>query len=201
MTGLADGIQNIPLKILPVGINYSSFTRFGKNVFIRFGSLFTMDEFDDNTAEKLKVPVNNEGNLLRKSEGLKYQAFNSRLQKELEPLVFEIDSRDKQKQKELLEIKPSSFLKALLALPAAIGWLLHAPLYLPLKKMVRRRYNGTVYFDSVLTALLVFTYPVYLLLLVLLAYLLIKSWWVLLLFLLLPLAAWAYVQVKSQLDR
>ncbi len=193
--------ENIPLKILPVGINYSSFTRFGKNVFIRFGRLFTMDAFDDTAAGRLNEPIKNEGRLLRKSEGLKYQAFNSRLQKELAPLVLEIDSRDKQKQKELLEIKPSSFLRALLALPAAIGWLLHAPLYLPLKKMVRRKYKGTVYFDSVLTALLVFTYPVYLLLLVLLAFLFIKSWWVLLLVLLLPFTAWSYVQVKSQVDR
>lgn len=175
--------ENIPLKILPVGINYSSFTRFGKNIFIRFSNLITMAEFDVNAGD-----------------GLKYQAFNTRLQKELAPLLFEIDSRDKQKQKELLEIKPSSFLKALLALPAAIGWLLHAPLYLPLKKMVWRKYKGTVYFDSVLTALLVFIYPFYLLLLVLLAFVFIKSWWVLLLFLLLPFTAWAYVQVKGQLD-
>ena len=30
--------ENIPLQILPVGINYSSFNRFGKNVFLNFGT-------------------------------------------------------------------------------------------------------------------------------------------------------------------
>src|SRR5574339_1121654 len=37
--------ENIPLKILPVGLNYSSFQRFGKNLFINFGNLFAVDEF------------------------------------------------------------------------------------------------------------------------------------------------------------
>src|SRR4030095_8998552 len=74
--------ENIPLKILPVGINYSSFQRFGKNLFVNFGNLFSVNEFDKNL-----------------SDGVFYQAFNSRLQKELRPLVFEIDKKDKVKQK------------------------------------------------------------------------------------------------------
>jgi len=36
--------QNIPLKILPVGINYSSFRTFGKNVFLKFGSLINKED-------------------------------------------------------------------------------------------------------------------------------------------------------------
>ncbi|MBK5271365.1 MAG: 1-acyl-sn-glycerol-3-phosphate acyltransferase, partial [Bacteroidia bacterium] len=34
---IASWDENIPLRVLPVGINYSSFRRFGKNVFINFG--------------------------------------------------------------------------------------------------------------------------------------------------------------------
>ena len=66
--------ENIPLKILPVGINYSSFTRFGKNIFVNFGNLFTMQRFDKNAAE-----------------GARNLAFNENIKKELVPLVFEIN--------------------------------------------------------------------------------------------------------------
>jgi 1-acyl-sn-glycerol-3-phosphate acyltransferase len=175
--------ENIPLKILAVGINYSSYRRFGKNIFINFGNLFTTDEMD-----------------AKAGEGTRNQVFNNRLQKELEPLVFEIDKKDKEKQKQLLEIKPSFLLKILLALPALIGWLVHAPLYLPLKKIALHKLRHTVHVDSVLIALLVFTYPVYLLLIVLLLFLFTKCSWVFLLLLILPFTAWSYVQVKGQLD-
>lgn len=175
--------ENIPLKILPVGINYSSFRRLGKNMFINFGNLFSASDFDKTL-----------------SDGAWNQVFNNTLQKELEPLVFEIEKNNKQKQKELLEIKPSFISKTLLAVPALIGWLVHAPLYLPLKKFVLKKIRHTVHFDSVLIALLVFIYPVYLLLIVLLLFLFTKCWWVFFLILILPFTAWSYVQVKGQLD-
>ena len=62
---------------------------------------------------------------------------------ELKPLVFEIEKNDKAKQKELLEIKPSSLTKILLAIPAAIGWLIHVPFYLPIKYWVHKKYNNS----------------------------------------------------------
>jgi len=175
--------ENIPLKILPVGINYSSFRRFGKNIFINFGNLFTTDEMD-----------------AKAGEGIRNQVFNNHLQKELVPLAFEIETNNKQKQKELLEIKPSSISKILLAIPALIGWLLHAPLYLPLKIFTLNKFRNTVHVDSVLIALLTFLYPIYLLLIVLLLFLFIKSSWVFSLLPILPFTAWSYVQLKGQLD-
>ena len=36
--------ENIPLEVLPVGINYSSFRRFGKNVIINFGNIITQED-------------------------------------------------------------------------------------------------------------------------------------------------------------
>lgn len=176
--------ENIPLKILPVGINYSSFTRFGKNIFINFGNLFTTDEMDANA-----------------SEGIRNQVFNSRLQKQLEPLVFEIEKNNKEKQKQLLEIKPSRIARILLLVPAIAGWLIHAPLYLPLKIITRYKLRNTVHIDSVLIALLVFIYPFYLLLTVLLFFFITQCWWVFFLFLIFPFTAWSYVQVKGQLDK
>jgi hypothetical protein len=104
-----------PLKILPVGINYSSFKRFGKNLFVNLGNIFTASDFDKTL-----------------SDGTWNQVFNNKLQQELSPLVFEIEKKDKKKQQELLEIDPSLLTKVLLAIPAVIGLLIHAPLYLPI---------------------------------------------------------------------
>jgi 1-acyl-sn-glycerol-3-phosphate acyltransferase len=176
--------ENVPLKVLPVGINYSSFRRFGKNVFINFGTIISKEEFD-----------------LNEAEGLRHHSFNNKLQRQFEELVFEIPKADKQKQEDLLEIKPSLLKKIILAAPAAIGWTIHAPLYLPVKRFTLTRTFNNDHYDSIMTAILLFTYPVYLLLLSLLLFLLLKSWYVFLLLPVLPFTAWSYVQLKPQLDK
>lgn len=175
--------ENIQLKVLPVGINYNSFSSFGKNVFINLGTTINKNDFD------WTVP-----------DGLRHQSFNNLLQQQLQELVFEIDKKDKEKQKELLELKPSLLKKALFLLPAAIGWLIHAPLFWPIKKTIWKKTIYTDHYDSIMTALLVFVYPFYLLIIVLLLFVFTKSWWVFLLLLILPFTAWAYVQIKGQLD-
>ena len=175
--------ENIPLKILPVGLNYSSFSRFGKNLFVNFGNLIAVNDFDKNL-----------------TDGSFNQVFNNTLQQELRPLVYEIGKTDLQKQKKLLEIKLPVFLKILLAIPAVIGWVVHAPLYLPIKYYVNKKYKNTGHVDAMQVSLSLVTYPIYLLLIVIVVFLVLKSWWVLLLFVLLPLTARSYVQLKKQLD-
>jgi len=175
--------ENIPLKILPVGINYSSFKRFGKNLFVNFGTIFTANDFDRTL-----------------SDGAWNQVFNNKLEQELHPLVFEIEKKDKKKQKELLEIKPSLLTSILLVIPAAIGWLFHAPLYLPIKYWVHKKYNDTGHLDAMQIVLPLFIYPFYLLLVTFLLFFTLNSYWVFLLMIILPFTAWSYVQVKRQLD-
>lgn len=176
--------ENIPLKVLPVGINYSSFRRFGKNLFINFGEVIEKNDI-----------------ALSQPDGIRHQSFNILLEQQLKQLVFEIGKEDKEKQRKILEIKPSALKKILLSLPAFIGWLIHWPVYLPIKNFIFKRTNLNDHYDSILIALLLFTYPVYLLLIVLLLFFFIKSWWVFLLLLILPFTAWAYMQVKGQLDK
>lgn len=176
--------ENIPLRILPVGINYSSFRRFGKNIFIFFGKLFSAADFDQSL-----------------SDGTWNQAFNAHLQKELKPLVFEIEKKDRAKQRELLEVKTNLILKIILALPAVIGWLVHAPVYIPVKNIVLKKYSRTVHVDSMLIAIPLFIYPFYLLLIISILLIFTNCWWMLLLFIVLPFTAWSFVQVKGQLDR
>src|SRR5204862_3398167 len=96
--------------------------------------------------------------------GVWNQVFNNKLQQDLSPLVFEIEKKDKKKQKELLEIKPSLLTKILFAIPAAIGWLIHAPLYLPIKYWVDKKYNNSGHVDAMQIVLPIFIYPFYLLL-------------------------------------
>jgi 1-acyl-sn-glycerol-3-phosphate acyltransferase len=176
--------ENIPLKVLPVGINYSSFSRFGKNLFINFGEAIQKEDIN-----------------MTEPDGLRYQAFNSKLQAQLEQLVFEIPKDNKQKQQELLELKPSLLKQILLSLPAAIGWVVHLPLYIPLRKIIWKRTHQNDHFDSVMTAILLFAYPLYLLLITAVMWVIIKCWWAIFLLLILPFTAWSYTQLKAQLDK
>jgi len=175
--------ENIPLEVLPVGINYSSFRRFGKNLFINFGEIISQKDFD-----------------LHEADGKKFQAFNQKLEHELHELVFEIDKKDISKQKQLLEKKPSLVSKILLFIPAVIGWLVHAPLFLPIRSFVIKRTRNNDHYDSITVAMLLFFYPLYLILLILIAILLTSNFYFLILIFALPFTAWSYVQVKGQLD-
>jgi 1-acyl-sn-glycerol-3-phosphate acyltransferase len=175
--------ENIPLRVLPVGINYSSFRRFGKNMFIHFGEIITKEDIN-----------------MSDTEGARHLAFNHLLRTQLHQLVYEIPLTDIQKQQQVLEIKPSLFKKILLFIPAMIGFLLHAPLYIPVKTFAAKatRYNG--HYDSVVTFLLYFTYPFYLLVIIAATFFFIPWWCALSLGIILPFTAWAYVQLKPQLD-
>ncbi len=176
--------ENIPLKVLPVGINYSSFFRFGKNIFLNFGELIEQDPI-----KKLEA------------DGLRHQSFNTILAQQLQQLVFEIPGADKQLQKQKLEIQQSLLKKILLFLPAVAGWITHAPLYYTVKGFTAKKTRETGHYDSVMTSILLFSYPIYLLAVVLVVTLLTGSLWSLSILLLLPFCARALVQLKPQLDR
>ncbi len=175
----------IDVKVLPVGINYSSFRRFGKNIFLNFGSVISGKDID--TGE---------------SDGKKYLAFNSCLQDGLQKLVFEIPAGDSAMQKKLLVKQSPAAAKIVLALPAIAGVLLNAPLYLPVKYFTKLRTADTDHYDSVLVALLIFLYPFYVLLVSIFIFFITGEYGISFLILLLfPFTAWAYVHLKEQRDK
>jgi 1-acyl-sn-glycerol-3-phosphate acyltransferase len=176
--------ENIPLQVLPVGINYNSFQRFGKNVFIHFGDIIKKEDIN------LKDP-----------DGLKHQTFNKQLKNQLEQVVFEISKTDKKRQSEILEIKSSVLKKIFLFIPALTGCIVHVPLFLPIKKFIYQRTLGTDHYDSVMIAILLFLYPLYLILLIAVLLILSKNWYAAFLLLILPFTAWSYIQLKPQLDK
>ncbi len=175
----ADGI---PLKILPVGINYSSFEKFGKNIKLFFGEFITDDDID-----------------LNDGLGKSIQAFNSNLQKQLAPYVFEIDKKDKEKLKSGFNVYQPAWKRIILFPLSIFGWLLHAPLYYSIKYFVIKKTNSTDHFDSVVIALLFFAYPLYVSMATLLIFLYNGQWYTFLLMLIFPVTAWAQLQMKKQI--
>jgi len=91
--------------------------------------------------------------------------------------------------------------KIFFSIPAAIGWLIHAPLYIPIKNFTCKKTVNNDHYDSILVALLLFIYPIYALLLTLTVVLVTNTpvFWSLMI--LLPFTAWAYIQLKPQLDK
>jgi 1-acyl-sn-glycerol-3-phosphate acyltransferase len=173
-----DGIE---VKVLPVGINYSSFTKFGKNVFINLGEVITSSSIN-----------------LSEADGKKNTAFNNNLQQQLQQLVYEIPKDDFIQQKDKFSVELSAFTKALLLIPAIAGCLFNAQLYLPVKAFAMRRTKSTDHYDSVIIALLIFLYPVYLFIVSAVFLLLGCSWSGLLVFIILPFTAWAFVKLKGK---
>lgn len=174
--------QDIPLKVLPIGINYSSFIRFGKNVWINIGTPITVND------------INNTG-----SEGQRLQAFNQQLRHQLQQLVWEIDKSDKEQQELRLTLPLPVSTRILLWLPALTGKLIHWPLYGPIRAFTRLKAAHNDHYDSIMLAVLLVAYPLYLLLITGLCLMLTGSYWSLLLLLVFPFTAYAAMKTNAQL--
>jgi 1-acyl-sn-glycerol-3-phosphate acyltransferase len=172
--------NNIPLKILPLGINYSSFRFFGKNMFLNFGNIISKKDFSEII-----------------SKGKFTKEFNEKLKSQLEELVFEIDKNDREKLKGHFQIKQFFLKKIILFIPATIGFISNAPLYFIIHLIIKSRAND--HYDSVMTAILFLFYPLYVLAITLIVFDLTGSVYSLLLLILLPFTVWSYLQIKKQI--
>ena len=174
--------QGIPLKIIPTGINYNSFSRFGKYVILNFGEIISRENF----------PV-----LLNENAGQKIQTFNAALKMQLEKIVLQINPTDKKALKEIFKVSVSPAKKILLFIPAVLGWLLHAPLYIPMQKLAYKKFSLTGHYNSVLLGLLFFSYPLYLVLIALALYLIGDGLWLAGVYITMPFLGYSVVQVKG----
>lgn len=172
--------NSIPLKVIPVGINYSSFNSFGKEVHIYFGDPLSYNDLPSDA-----------------SEGKQLICFNNILHNELAKIVYEIEPDENEKRKKLFHIylQPSFYI---MAIPGLIGFILHAPFYYFCKIIAVIGFRKTVHYDSSLTSLLYFIYPFYLILLfiIVINYSLLAGC---LIILIMPFLAYATVQTKYQL--
>ena len=172
--------NNIPLKVLPLGINYSSFRFYGKNMIINFGNIISKKDMD--------------GYL---SNGRSIKEFNERLQSQLGGLVYEIDANDKEKLKKYFYVKQALVKKIILFFPAIAGFIVNGPLYFAIHLTIKNRAKD--HYDSIMTGLLFFLFPLYVLALTLLIFFLTKNIYAFLLVVLVPFTAWSYLQLKKQI--
>ena len=172
--------QSVPLNVLPLGINYSSFRIFGKNVILNFGEIMTAKDFGSNV-----------------SNGKTVNDFNLKLEQQLKKLVIESDSSDKVKIKKIFFIPQPLIKKILLILPAVCGYIIHAPLYYLIILLLKKKAND--HYDSIVVGLLFILYPVYLLVITISVYFITGNLIAFLLLLLLPFTAWSLLQLKRQI--
>ncbi len=184
-------------SVLPVSLNYNSFTNFGKRLLISFGKTITKEEvasgvtegegihqFNTRISESLQAgllqPVNETGivQMLISNHTLVKQNHPSLIQSLKIKQGFAIGNGLQNiiaplKPPYLLTVSPLQLVvqilgMVLLFIPAMAGLMFNAPLYLPVKNFVQTKTKGTVFFDSVMFGLLMILYPVYWLLLSLL---------------------------------
>ena len=172
--------NKIPLQVLPLGINYSSFKFFGKNVILNFGEIMTQKDILPGTAV-----------------GRNIVAFNSILEEKLRKLVIEIDPHEKEKIKKIFYIKQPLWKKVLLFLPAVAGFLFHLPIYYAIILFIHKRAND--HHDSIVVGLLFILYPIYIVFISWLTFMLTMNPLAWMMVVLLPFTAWSYVQLKRQI--
>jgi 1-acyl-sn-glycerol-3-phosphate acyltransferase len=173
--------NNIPLQILPVGINYDAFRSFGKNMIINTGTPVTKNDFN-----------------LNNTEGRNIAELKEVLTRQMQHLVLEIDANDTEKRKSIFYQKVPLFKKIALALPALAGLLLHLPFFIVVKTVVQKIPVHNAHYDSLLACTLAATYPGYLIGVAVILLLLLGGWWWLAVFILMPALAWCCVQLKPQ---
>ncbi|MCO5285587.1 MAG: 1-acyl-sn-glycerol-3-phosphate acyltransferase [Chitinophagaceae bacterium] len=169
--------NNIPLKILPVGLNYSSYNSFGKSVHINFGRIIEKKDLNGSTSGKA------------------LNTFNDILSEALSQHVYEIPDRSLSARKEIFEKPLTPIQKWVLALPAGIGYFLNCPVYFLAKAITNQ--TRPDHYDSLLVGILFLTYPFYLLIITVIAWLLSGSLWSLLLPAVMPLTALALLHYRT----
>ena len=167
--------QGINVKIIPLAFNYSSFKKFGKEVHLNFGEVIKKDSFNADT------------------DGKQLTDFTQQLQLQLQSLVYE--ANDEHSAQKYFPLTKNKIKTILLLIPGLIGWFLHAPLFYICRIITDVSFKKSDHYDAVLIALLLFIYPVYILLLaiILSQYSLVSG---LILVFALPSFAWCWLQVK-----
>jgi 1-acyl-sn-glycerol-3-phosphate acyltransferase len=128
--------RNLPgFHIMPVGVAYSDFNRIGKAATVCFGNpVYPADSF---------VHIHEQANI---------NSFNEMIFPQLKELI--------QPPEEQIIHHPSGIKHVVLI----IARILNYPLYYPLSRKIASLVRGTVFYDSILFAALLFAYPVYCLL-------------------------------------
>lgn len=171
--------KGIDLKVVPLGFNYSSFRRFGKTVHLLFGEALEKEHI-----------------LNQPSDGKSLLLLNEKTEDQLKQLVYEIQPGDKDTLRNFFPADRNFLKTFLLFIPAGIGCIVHAPFYYAIKKVADKKMDNDHY-DSVLTALLMLTYPVYWFLFIMVSTMALGAMAGVATTVLMPFSAWAFVEVSD----
>lgn len=159
--------QKIPVRVMLAAISYNGFKKIGK--YVRLELLEPL-------------PVNQILPYEQDTQNIRH--FNAIVFKQLQSMVK-------------LPVKKELRKNAIILLLSLIGYFLHLPLYTVIQKKVFQKTRKTVFYDSVLFAVLLLIYPIYLLILFLLLFFIhVPILLVALIIIIHPITAWLAVRYK-----
>ena len=214
-------------RILPVSFNYSSFTHFSKNVIIDAGKPILKQHLPEiyNEAEqiaelnRLIYTALNEAMLTEKNNVSLVQFLLSnpeinkgsysniiagfkKIQRSFytsgNENIFNRFTGSKKVSLNTGSLSINMLAGLLLLIPAIVALVVHLPVYLPIKMIVRKKTNNTVFYHSVLFGALIIVYPLYVIILSMLCFVVFKNPQFLSLIILLPLLALIFLQWKDR---
>jgi 1-acyl-sn-glycerol-3-phosphate acyltransferase len=217
------------LKVVPVAFNYSTFTRFRKNVVIVFGEPLSANQVDQGKSEGEQMVCFNSivykqlyGNLLHESENnaylIEFLINNTRITKSQERTILVLKKVQSVLVSTSLVKKIGAFRGTkrlcfknadlvsdvlfclLFFIPAFVCLLIHLPVYIPLERYIRNKTKGSVFYHSAFFGALIVAYPFYVFILSILIAVVFKNLLILLLIILLPAGALLYQQWQDKYE-
>lgn len=173
-------MHNSSLKVLPLGFNYSSFRKFGKNIILNFGTFITVEDMYEDLAS-----------------GKAIIEFNNLLNQQLKTLVYEIEKTDTATLKQTFGLKESVVKKILLAIPAFLGYLFHAPLFYAAHAIIKN--TAKDHYDSIMVGIFFLFYPIYLIVITLTVFLISANSLSFLLLIIMPITALSLLHFRKVL--
>jgi 1-acyl-sn-glycerol-3-phosphate acyltransferase len=171
--------QDIPLQVLPLGINYSGFIKFGKRLALNFGTTISRQEMNNSFFS-----------------GKAINEFNEKLKKQLQVLVYEIDKGEQQELRSYFPVRTSLLKKIILFIPAMTGYIIYAPLYYAIHVAIKAKAQD--HYDSLMVGLLFFIYPLYVLLLTIVAFFITHNPLTFFLLIVIPVTALSVLHFKKE---
>ena len=163
------------LRVMPVGITWHSFTAVPKTAWI------------------FCAPAIVKTDVLQEREARFYNRFNELLK---ERLLKNIVVKDDLNDIPVILKNKSLLLAVMLAVPAFTGYIVHWPFYKIVNNYVRKKTEGTVFYDSVLFGMMLVLYPLFVLIIAVIFVLATKQPLCWMLLLSLPFTAWCYSMWK-----
>jgi len=167
--------DGIPLEIIPVGINYGHFHGPGKAADLRFGKLIPAAQLLEELRVQDGSALPSVHSQMTDSETARWLLlFNRWLSGAMLPLVVHADDEHGAVESgESGLFVPRTADRPWLLL---VSRCLHAPWYRPLRSWIKHLCRDTVHFDAVLFAVMMLTYPLYLILVGVVLWNLVGAW-------------------------